>query len=170
MNNRRISTIQGFTLLELLISLVIVSVLSAISIPALISQIDKAKYAGAKIQMGCMGKEVQSYRLEYGTFPPNVATNIVFANSDCFEVNDNTEQPNNFTSRIPFNSIYDYESWDNSSGDTCFIAITFLGKNQSREFSRNNFSLRPSEKGFHEIGRDDLVLVIDIVSRSIGGC
>lgn len=139
----------GFTLLELLIVIIIVGILSAIAIPSLIAQVDKARYAEAKIHMRAIANEVKAYRLERGYFPPDVNSNNKPEGINYF--------PLRGDGNVPFNSRYDYESWNVSGG--CYIQITFFGKSNQRD-SPANTEVK-SEPGLYEYsGGDDLLLVL----------
>jgi len=61
----------GFTLTELIIVTIMVGILSAVALPSLIKQADKAKQVEAKLSVGAMNRAQQAYYLE----------NTVFANS-----------------------------------------------------------------------------------------
>lgn len=56
---------QGFTLIELLVVLLLVGILSAIAIPAFLSQTSKASDAAAKTQVGSMERTMQVYANEH---------------------------------------------------------------------------------------------------------
>jgi prepilin-type N-terminal cleavage/methylation domain-containing protein len=65
--NTRLSE-QGFTLLELSISVVIVGILSAIALPNFLNQVAKGRQADAITGLGTINRAQQSYRLEFGVF------------------------------------------------------------------------------------------------------
>jgi type IV pilus assembly protein PilA len=65
-------TIQGFTLVELLITIIIVGVLSTIALPSFLNQISRARGSEAKASLGTINRAQQSYRYENGTFAPNL--------------------------------------------------------------------------------------------------
>lgn len=163
-------THQGFTLLELMIVVIITGLLAAISVPSMIANVDKARYASAKTQMSCMGKELKIYQLENGVYPGDRSRNVPYTNAGCYEVHpgyvtDNPAINKTHNTRVPFNSVYDYESWSYGSG--CYVAITFFGKNGLRKFDKSyqNDILTP---GFHtyDSSDDDLVFLVDITSAS----
>lgn len=56
---------QGFTLIELLVVLLLVGILSAIAIPAFLSQTSKAGDAAAKTQVESMERTMQIYANEH---------------------------------------------------------------------------------------------------------
>lgn len=60
--------IQGFTLLELLIVMIILSVLSAVGLPTLIGQIGKARETEVRLLMGSVGRAQQAYHYEKKQF------------------------------------------------------------------------------------------------------
>ncbi len=54
----------GFTLIELLVVILIIGILSAIAIPAFLSQKSKANDAGAKTQVGTLQTSMETYSTE----------------------------------------------------------------------------------------------------------
>ncbi|WP_269719987.1 type IV pilin-like G/H family protein [Crocosphaera chwakensis] len=62
------SNSQGFTLLELLITLIIVGVLAAIAIPSLVGQVARSRETEAITTLGAINRAQIAYRYEYGTF------------------------------------------------------------------------------------------------------
>ncbi|MGK7882798.1 MAG: type IV pilin protein [Crocosphaera sp.] len=121
---------QGFTLLELLISGIIVGILSTVAIPAYVATVDKFHYAEAKIQMSCIKRELEGFRMERGYFPDDVNPNIVPVGIECF-----LRRETNLT---PYDSLYDYENW--STNGACVIKITFFGKDKRRNSRVNAIS------------------------------
>jgi type IV pilus assembly protein PilA len=65
--NTRLSE-QGFTLLELLISVMILGILAAIALPNLLNQVAKGRQADAITSLGTINRTQQAYRYENGTF------------------------------------------------------------------------------------------------------
>lgn len=60
---------RGYTLIELLLTIAIIGLLSAIAIPTYLSQRDKAKYAEIKVMLRAVYTEATIYRAEYGKYP-----------------------------------------------------------------------------------------------------
>jgi type IV pilus assembly protein PilA len=58
----------GFTILELLVVVFIVGLLSAIAMPSMLSQSNKARESEAKTYIGAINRAQQAYFLEKGTF------------------------------------------------------------------------------------------------------
>ncbi|WP_107666972.1 type II secretion system protein [Cyanothece sp. BG0011] len=129
---------QGFTLLELLISGIMVGIFSAIATPAYIATIDKFHYGEAKLHMGCIKRELEAFRFEKGYFPEDVHPDRVPVGIECF-IRRNT-------TLTPYNSRYDYENWPSSGG--CVVKISFFGKDNIRQ-SPVNGSLH-HQPGFYE--------------------
>ena len=64
---------QGFTLIELLVVIIIIGILSAIALPAFLSQANKAKQSEAKQYIASINKGQQAYYAENPSFGTNVA-------------------------------------------------------------------------------------------------
>lgn len=60
---------RGFTLLELLVVIVILSLLAAIVIPRLTGRVDEAKINTAKIQLKELKRTLEMYKLDNGIYP-----------------------------------------------------------------------------------------------------
>ena len=74
---------RGFTLLEILIVIVIISILAAIAIPAYLSQRGKAKNAAVREGIHSLQIGVQSYALDNGdTYPPAVASSATLVDAN----------------------------------------------------------------------------------------
>ena len=63
-----ISNQKGFTLIELLVVVIIVGILTAISLPSLISNIGKARETEATSNLGALSRSQQAYHLETQEF------------------------------------------------------------------------------------------------------
>ncbi|MFP4132919.1 MAG: prepilin-type N-terminal cleavage/methylation domain-containing protein [Halothece sp.] len=147
----------GFTLLELLIVIIIVGILSAIALPSLLAQVEKARYAEAKIQMSAIAKELEAHRLEKGYFPPDVQPDIKPDGINYFPLRSDGD--------VPFDSRYDYESWNVGGGNQCYIQITFFGKNTQRNSPTEREIY--SEPGIYEHpDGDDLLFVLGTYDQS----
>ncbi|MDJ0510497.1 MAG: prepilin-type N-terminal cleavage/methylation domain-containing protein [Crocosphaera sp.] len=148
---------QGFTLLELLISATIVGILSTIAIPAYVATVDKFHYGEAKLQMGCLKRELEAFRTEKGYFPADVSRDNVPLGIECFLTKK--------TTLTPYNSKYDYENWTTSNPKGCIVKITFLGKDGERQTSTS--SREHHQPGFHDdrerdSNSDDLILSLGV--------
>ena len=146
---------QGFTWLELLISGVIVGILSTVAIPAYVATVDKFHYAEAKVQMSCVKRELEGFRLEKGSFPQDVGRNKVPVGTECFVTRE--------TTLTPYNSTYDYENWDfTKDGEKgCVVTIIFFGKDLEKQ-SNDTRNLH-QQSGFYDdkerkSSSDDLIL------------
>ncbi len=70
----KVSTERGFTLIELLVVVIIIGVLSAIALPSMLNQANRAREAGAKNYIGAVTRAQQVYRLQNPVFAPDIAT------------------------------------------------------------------------------------------------
>jgi len=64
---------QGFTLIELLVVIIIIGILSAIALPAFLSQANKAKQTEAKQYVASINKGQQAYYAENTSFGTSVS-------------------------------------------------------------------------------------------------
>ncbi len=63
------ASIQGFTLIEIMVVVVILGVLSALIVPNVISRPDEARAAAAKLGVQQIGNALEYYRLDNGFYP-----------------------------------------------------------------------------------------------------
>lgn len=138
---------QGFTLLELLVVVVILGILSAVAVPNYFGQVRRARYAQAASDMSGMQKAVLIYLAGEGQFPADVINGVapggvlpLYADS--------------WPSTGPYGASYDYEEWEVGSTG-CYIQFTFYGQNGIRDTA----ALSPlvPEGGLEQFN-DDLIL------------
>lgn len=153
MNARR-NHQSGFTLIELLVVIVILGVLSALAFPAYSSMVRRARYAEAKHQMGAIAKEVQTYYIENGQYPPDVVANV---RPDGIE---NWPDP----ADIPYESFYDYDHWGVGGGQ-CYVQIAYGGESGLSTYPKHK--LNRKSPGFEEFG-DNLVRSVAVYDCAAG--
>ncbi|MBW4532692.1 MAG: prepilin-type N-terminal cleavage/methylation domain-containing protein [Pleurocapsa minor HA4230-MV1] len=71
--NQNIQKNKGFTLIELLVVVIIISVLSAVSIPNIILQVGKARETEAKTNLSSLGQSQQIYFFQKATFANQIS-------------------------------------------------------------------------------------------------
>ncbi|BAY37141.1 general secretion pathway protein H [Nostoc sp. NIES-2111] len=74
LSNRKKREEEGFTLIELLVVVIIIGVLAAIALPSLLGQVNKAKQAEAKNNVGTINRAQQAFYLEYQGFAKDMST------------------------------------------------------------------------------------------------
>ena len=62
---------SGFTLVEILVVIVIISILSAIAVPAVIARIDEARVESAKAELRTIELALKMYRMDNFNYPPS---------------------------------------------------------------------------------------------------
>ena len=63
---------KGFTLLELIVVMIIISILFAVAIPTFFSQVGKARESELLLKLGAMARSQQGYHYEKGRFAPSI--------------------------------------------------------------------------------------------------
>ena len=63
------ASVQGFTLIEIMVVVVILGVLSALIVPNVIGRPDEARAAAAKLGVQQIGNALEYYRLDNGFYP-----------------------------------------------------------------------------------------------------
>lgn len=81
---------RGFTMLELLVVVLILIILTGLAVNMFIGQVERARYAAARVQITALEMAIERYRIDVGQYPPGSSptdTNIA---------------PNSLNPRIPF--------------------------------------------------------------------
>lgn len=63
---------RGFTLVELLVTIIIISTLSAIALPSYLAQVAKARGSEARSNLGTINRAQQAYRFNNSVFAPDL--------------------------------------------------------------------------------------------------
>lgn len=134
---------SGFTLVELLATLLIASILAAIAYISLQSQRDKAEYAVAYQMMGGVISGIEEYRLNEGRYPGDRLPN---------------QKPEGLSEwlptdpeQIPFGSSFDWDFWAIGSGNAadgnlCVARITFFGSDGRRNSPVYRLEIRGDDR------------------------
>jgi general secretion pathway protein G len=60
---------QGFTLIEIMVVVVIISVLVGLAAPSIMGKVDEARVTAAKADIATLGQALDMYRLDNGQYP-----------------------------------------------------------------------------------------------------
>lgn len=71
--NQRLRLQAGFTLIELLIVIVILGLLLSLVAPTMFSKVSSSQRKTAAAQMQMLATSLDTYRLDLGEYPPNLA-------------------------------------------------------------------------------------------------
>ncbi|MCM2311924.1 MAG: type II secretion system major pseudopilin GspG [Steroidobacteraceae bacterium] len=71
--NQRLRLQAGFTLIELLIVIVILGLLLSLVAPTMFSKVSSSQRKTATAQMQMLATSLDTYRLDLGEYPPNLA-------------------------------------------------------------------------------------------------
>ena len=110
---------KGFTLIEVLVTLTIISILAAIGIPTYFNQVEKAREVEVKILLSSLAIPIMEYRILNNEYPPDVNAGVNPGLSE-------------WPTDVPFDSILDYDHWGIGS-NTCVVSVTHFGKNKKRD-------------------------------------
>jgi len=136
---------EGFTLIEVLVVLAIISILGAIALPWYLDQRDKAIYTDALVQMRGMVPLIRAYQAREGRFPPDVLRNTAPEGFDQWLPTDPL--------LVPFGSQWDYDNIvSGEEGDRQIVTIRFFGRNGRRDTPPENLNA---------VGDDTQVLIFD---------
>jgi type IV pilus assembly protein PilA len=97
------TSIQGFTLIELMVVIVILGILASLAIPTFLNQTFKAKQTEAKIYVSAINTAQKDYFTEKTTLAPNLAALAL-------DILPNTENYNYTVSTAPQSAIADAAS------------------------------------------------------------
>lgn len=143
----------GFTLIELTVVVLMLSILAAIALPTYASMIRRSQYAKTRNQMGVISRQVQMYRVENGQYPNDV------------DPQQPPEAIGNWPTEVPLDGYYDYDHWSVEDGQ-CYVQIGYVGEGLERKYEMYEVNAQPNT--FEEID-DNLVLGIDLYECSTQG-
>jgi prepilin-type N-terminal cleavage/methylation domain-containing protein len=146
-------TEKGFTLIELTVVVLVLSLLAAIAYPAYASMLRRAQYGKVKHQLGVVGREVQYYSVENGDYPPDADPQVA------------PEGVTNWPSDAPLEGFYDYDHWSVGGGQ-CVVQVAFVDETLTRKYDIHAVNAQPGDiKEFD----GNLVLGIDVYACEISG-
>lgn len=124
-------TLQGYTLVELLITIVVIGILATIGVSYYRGAIQDSYEHRAKAELGTMNNAIKLYTAKYNAYPADATRNIPADLNEFIRGEDvNDEWPN-----APWpGSVYDYEAWDvdgNGQVETYQISIRFCNESGS---------------------------------------
>jgi prepilin-type N-terminal cleavage/methylation domain-containing protein len=109
---------KGFTLIEMLVVIVIISILAAIGIPIYLNSIERAKETEIFVMFDSLDIPIEEYRILNNRYPADVNAGI---NPGLAE----------WPTTVPFDSVLDYEHWG-IGGGVCVVLLTYFGENKIR--------------------------------------
>jgi len=146
---------KGFSLLELLIVIAIISIITAIVVPNLMSANIRARVSGVKADMGSIAIALEDYKIDYGEYPrdsrfsrsTSYASDIIAQPNQAFDGKNGSDDDNDaiglgylvypkadfeptYLKRIagdPFNNNGE-EDWNGTSGAHNHHYLYFTGK------------------------------------------
>lgn len=147
---------KGFSLIELLIVIAIISIITAIVLPNLMSANIRAKVSGVKADMGSLAIALEDYKVDYGEYPKDsrfsrstpYTSDVIAQPNQAFDGGGGTDSDGNdaiglgylvypkagfeptYLKRIagdPFDNSGE-EDWDGSSGDHDHHYLYYTGK------------------------------------------
>ncbi|MGK7912971.1 MAG: type IV pilin protein [Synechococcus sp.] len=110
---------SGFTLIELMVVMVVIGVLTAVAIPSLASQVDRARMAAAVSEMKSFADGIHSFAILNGAYPGD-NHEAVPAGTDGY-INGTA-----FMNPTPLGGRYNF---DNSSGGGQYVGISISSFN-----------------------------------------
>ncbi len=110
---------RGFTLIELLVVLVVIGVLTAVAIPSMLGQVDRARMAAAVSEMKSFADGIHSFAILTGAYPSD--------NHE--EVPTGTEGYINGTAFLESTPLGGRYNFDNYSGGDNYVGVSISSFN-----------------------------------------
>lgn len=133
-----LSSEQGFTVLEVLVAVIIISILASLTLPNLFSGRERAYLARAGAEMNTMRSAIELFVLKYGDYPADVDRNIPPGIEEFVQGNDADAWPS-----APWpGSVYDYDAFE-VDGEWAFqISIRYceIGQPDTCRFPRTDWA------------------------------
>jgi prepilin-type N-terminal cleavage/methylation domain-containing protein len=136
----------GFTLVEIMLVVAILSITSATAYSSFASKKNKSYYSRAVYELGVMNKAVRQYYIDKGTYPADVVRNVPPGIESYLGASDADNWPD-----APWpGSVYDYDAYTVGATPTFQISIRFcaIGSVSSCKFPKetwaNNFAIDSS--------------------------
>jgi len=71
---------RGFTLVEMMVVIIVIAILAGLLLPAIGGAVRRAKNAKIALEMSQISQALESYKVEYGEYPPDFAVNPSITN------------------------------------------------------------------------------------------
>jgi general secretion pathway protein G len=129
---------RGFTIIELLIVIVIISLLSLLVVQNFRNPREEVLYARAQAEFTTMHKAIEIYRIYKGTYPSDVNRNIPPGIEPWLATNEGDHWPD-----APWEgSVYDYDAFISGGEPTYQISIRYcpIGEPQNCNFPKTEWA------------------------------
>jgi prepilin-type N-terminal cleavage/methylation domain-containing protein len=128
----RRGSIQGFTLIEMLVVIAVIAVLAGVLLPVLTQAKAKARIAVAKAEMRTLQLAIYSYKSAYGVWPGSTMVYQSAAqNVDCNDFTYGTTWPNGALLKTGYPTIVSYYNSTSPSYQTCNAELVALLKSSN---------------------------------------
>jgi general secretion pathway protein G len=122
----------GFTLLELMIVIFIISILAAVVAPKLLRRPEQARLMKVKYDLLMLKNSLDLYRLDHGVYPSTVSGLKALLATKVASPQTNTWQDNGYLDELPLDPWGQLYQYSNDHGQ---LTIASLGPQAARQLS-----------------------------------